>query len=208
MGLWVRELAGQKAHEADASGRIIELVDLEGLAARRVVSRAEHDLLSAIKHRLAEIDGLAEWIAQVEEDGVYRYYHQSFKVYSLQIAIKKALSLFESIAPEGTWLNDWFLAICQTALEHEFSVLDRTWDWDRMNQNWHAETRPILEGFWHCSYFVRMLARYGRELDEAAGGAALRVGCGALPVRPSLSRTTGSGILTAVSRSGSRRAAR
>jgi L-rhamnose isomerase len=35
-----------------------------------------------------------------------------------------------------------------------------------MNENWQAKTRPILEAFWHCSYFLRMLERFGRELDE------------------------------------------
>jgi hypothetical protein len=40
-------------------------------------------------------------------------------------------------------------------------------DLARSNRNWQAETRPILDGFWHCRYFIQMLARYGRGLDAA-----------------------------------------
>ena len=143
----------------------------------------DEKLLLAIKAHLDEIDALIAELAGLEEAGVYRYYHQSFKVYSLQAAIEQALQLLERIAPVGTQLNHWFLPICGEALQHKFRLLDRTWDWDRMNQNWHAGTRPILEAFWHCSYFLRMLARFGRELDEPPTPASGKNFAG-LSVRP------------------------
>lgn len=120
---------------------------------------AERELLGAIKQRPDDIDGLLKGFAEAEEDGVYRYYHQSLKVYALQRAVKVAQRLFEDLAPEHTRLNAWCVSICQAACEHQF-------DSGRSNENWQAETRPILEGFWHCSYFLRMMARYGRELEE------------------------------------------
>jgi hypothetical protein len=83
-------------------------------------------------------------------------------VYGIQAAVTRAKTLLEGLAPQGTQLNEWFVEICRDARAHKF-------DPNRSNQNWHAETRPILEGFWHCSYFMRMLARYGRELDEPPG---------------------------------------
>ncbi len=36
-----------------------------------------------------------------------------------------------------------------------------------VNANWQERTRPVLEAFWHCGYFLRQLARYGRELEAA-----------------------------------------
>jgi hypothetical protein len=121
---------------------------------------AHQVLLDAIKQRLDDVDRLVSACAEAEEDAVYRYYHQSFKVFGLQHLISHAGRLFAELAPGGTGLNPWFVAICDAATDHQF-------DLRRSNANWHTETRPILEAFWHCSYFARMLARYGRELDTA-----------------------------------------
>jgi hypothetical protein len=117
-------------------------------------------LLEAIKARLTHIDELCDAFDRAEEDGVYRYYHQSFKVYGLQSLIGGAMSLFDEVAPAGTKLNPWLQAIAAGATARRFDLV-------RSNRNWQAETRPILEGFWHCCYFIRMLARYGHELDAA-----------------------------------------
>ncbi len=123
-------------------------------------------LLESIKRRLPEIDELLATLAGMEEDSVYRYYHQSFKVYGLQTAIEQAQALIEGLAPDSTRMNEWFTSICQAALERKFSFDRERFDWERMNRQWHAETLPILQAFWHCLYFLRQLARYGRELDE------------------------------------------
>ena len=87
-------------------------------------------------------------------------------MFALQTAIEQAQALFGTLAPPGAALNDWFLSICAAALEHNSSPLDRTFDWGRMNDHWQAWTRPILEAFWHCSFFLRAMARYGRKLKE------------------------------------------
>lgn len=34
------------------------------------------------------------------------------------------------------------------------------------NSRWLAETRPIVEAFFHARYFLEMAIRYGKELDE------------------------------------------
>ena len=43
-------------------------------------------LLEAIKANLAEIDRLLQLFAFDDEDGIYRFYHQSFKVYHYSTA--------------------------------------------------------------------------------------------------------------------------
>lgn len=119
---------------------------------------AERQLLAVLKQRQEEVDGLLGIFESAEEDGVYRYYHQSFKVYSLQGAVERAQRLFQELAPTGAALNPWLVAICEDACAHRF-------DPARSNRHWQEETRPILEAFWHCRYFLRQLARYGRELE-------------------------------------------
>ena len=117
------------------------------------------ELLESIKRRMEEIDRLASGLSDTEEDGVYRYYHQSLEGYTLQRGVIVVSEFLQSLAPAGIELNPWFVAICDEACAHKF-------DFKTSNQNWHAETRPILEALWHCSYFVRMLARFGRELEQ------------------------------------------
>jgi len=126
----------------------------------------ERELLNAINANREAIDKLAARLAVLEERGVYKYYTQSFKVFALQNAIEHGQELLDRLAAPGTGLNDWFLSIRAAALEHKFNLLDRTFDWDPMNEDWHTWTRPILEAFWRCSFFLRMLARFGSELDE------------------------------------------
>ena len=119
---------------------------------------AEGELLDHLKQRVEEIDALLAALESLEEDGVYRYYHQSWEVYGLQEAVKRARELFEELAPRGTRLNPWLSRICEEGCAHQFDLA-------RSNQRWQEETRPILEAFWHCLYFLRQLSRYGRELD-------------------------------------------
>src|ERR1700722_18914787 len=92
-------------------------------------------LLEAIKTQLTCIDELCDAFDRAEEDGVYRYYHQSFKVYGLQSLIRYAMSLFGEGGPAGTEGTPWLQAIAAGATAHRF-------DLESSNRNWHAETRP------------------------------------------------------------------
>lgn len=97
---------------------------------------------------------LAELLASVEddEDPVYRFYHQSFKVYGLQhrtIRIKEALAallLKRALEP-------WFLEIVTQGT-------GLTWTQEH-NARWTEITRPIVEAYWHSRYFLQMAVRYG-----------------------------------------------
>jgi hypothetical protein len=70
----------------------------------------EARLLEAIKAMLRKLEAI---LAQTEEpwgceDGVYRFYHQSFKVYGLQRLTKDVVEALQAIAPERK-LDAWFL---------------------------------------------------------------------------------------------------
>ncbi len=106
--------------------------------------------LPALKKLLAECNG--HWCY---EDGVYRFYHGSFKVYHLQQSTEEIVAALRALAPERP-LNETFLQI----------VADGTGKiWEQShNQQWEEITRPILEAFFHARYFLEMVVRYGKEL--------------------------------------------
>jgi hypothetical protein len=91
------------------------------------------------------------------EDGIYRFYHQSFKVYYLQALTEAICTALASLLPDRP-LNVWF---SQTVAEGTGKQFDPS-----HNDDWLRHTRPIVEAFFHAHYFLRMACKYGRELDE------------------------------------------
>ena len=90
------------------------------------------------------------------EDPVYRFYHHSFKVYSLQKQTEAMVDLLRKLSPERQ-LNSCFVEIVAAGTEKEFRLED--------NKRWTAMTRPILEAFFHARFFLEMALRY-RSLRE------------------------------------------
>ena len=91
------------------------------------------------------------------EDPVYRFYHQSFKVYHLQADIAEIVKALQDLAPHLP-LNPWFTQIVGEGTAEQFTM--------EVNQRWVEATRPILEAFFHARYFLEMVCKYGRELNE------------------------------------------
>jgi hypothetical protein len=115
------------------------------------------ELFAALRASLPELEALlAECSSHWGyEDPVYRFYHQSFKVYALQAATEKIVARLQALAPAQP-LNEWFLQIVREGTGHPFSP--------EHNRRWLAVTRPILEAFFHARYFLEMAVRYGKEL--------------------------------------------
>ena len=94
------------------------------------------------------------------EDAMYRFYHQSFKVYRLQQHTRQAVDLFRSISQTvNLKLDPWFEKIVAEGTDIEFDTSH--------NRDWLHYTRPQVEAFFHAKYFVEMMVKYGRELDAA-----------------------------------------
>ena len=119
----------------------------------------QDDLLENLKNNLNKLESHYEMFCRNEPDDVYRFYHQSFKVFGMTNQIKSAKSLFDELAPANASLNPWFTKIFDEAIDKEFN--------DEANQNWLRETRPILEGFWHAKYFLEQMIRSVKKLDTA-----------------------------------------
>jgi hypothetical protein len=101
--------------------------------------RLESDLLRSIAARIDELEELlGQCSGQGYEDPIYRFYHQSLKVYYVQETTKAIIAALQSLAPELP-LNDWFIEIVRQATGSEFSLED--------NSNWVPITRPIVEAF-------------------------------------------------------------
>lgn len=143
--------------------RCVWVIPAQRSASLQELPALDERLLENAKARIGDVERLAAAFERAEEDGVYRYYHQSFKVFGLQSLVRAALALLSELTPAEEPLYHRFTAICREALAHE-------WRWNEMqavNANWQERARPVLEAFWHCGYFLRQLARYGRELEAA-----------------------------------------
>ena len=90
------------------------------------------------------------------EDMFYRFYHQSWKVYSVQQTTTQAVALLQSLLPDWE-LNDQFVEIIRQGTGK---------DWDEShNADWQLHTRPLLEAFAHTKYMIEMSVRYA-DLTE------------------------------------------
>jgi hypothetical protein len=116
-------------------------------------------LLDSIKSKLPSLEGLVFPFNVDYEDGVYRFYHNSFKVYYLQDLTVKAVDIFENIAKAT---ND---EVCHWFKQIVADGTGKKWDADH-NRDWLLQTRPIVEAFLHTKYFLDMMIKYGRELDS------------------------------------------
>lgn len=138
-----------------------------------VQSRFQRDqaLLEAIKANLPQLESLLAEFLYEYEDRVYRFYHQSFKVHSLQNYTLKAMAVFKTIADATHGqLCSLFEEIVADGTGIEFEM--------DHNKDWLLHTRPIVEAFLHAKYFLEMMVKYGREIDSApialpAGWAAI-----------------------------------
>ena len=129
-------------------------------------------LLANIKRDLAALTTLADRATghSAEEDLVYRFWHQSFKVYWIQDLTLGIVEALQAIAPDHCDLDERFRQIIDEGT-------GKTFEYEH-NERWLTETRPMLEAFWHADYMLRMAVRYGQDLDEApsllpSGWAAL-----------------------------------
>lgn len=122
---------------------------------RRVL---EETLLRNIKAQMPDLRTLLEecddhWGS---EDLVYRFYHQSFKVYSIQHLTEQIVTALKGLVPDHL-LDGWFMTIVEEGTDRTFEV--------SYNKDWPVHTRPMLEAYWHARYMLGMVVRYGEQLE-------------------------------------------
>jgi hypothetical protein len=110
-----------------------------------------------ISHLIDLLD-LNEEVKFAYEDGTYRFYHQSYKVYDLQNLTTLMVELFQRIAQEiGRELNPWFLEIITEGTGLTFK--------HEHNNNWLSHTQTIVGSFLHAKYFMEMMINHGLTME-------------------------------------------
>jgi len=120
------------------------------------------EMLSLWENVRAAVPTLEDILAGTDEEWwsenlIYRFYHQSYKVYRLQDLTMKIVLALQWLAPVRE-LNEWFLTIVREETGKRFTYSD--------NARWLEAPRPILEAFFHARYFLGMLIKYGREIEH------------------------------------------
>jgi hypothetical protein len=128
-------------------------VEPQAGAGRDAAASPEESLLRSLRRDQGE---LARHLEEVSghwgyEDPIYRFYHQSFKVYGLQGSTESIVQRLRSLAPDLR-LAPWFEEIVQAGTGKRFKTED--------NARWAEATRPILEAFFHARFFLEMAVRY------------------------------------------------
>jgi hypothetical protein len=146
--------------EPDDTGTVRPSGVADPLAEYRRRGQLGEELLATIQSQLPELEALLEEVTSHwhAEDGFYRFYHQSFKVYALQGDTERVVAALRALMPARE-LNQWFAQIIREGTGKTFA--------SEHNQRWLAETRPILEAFFHARMMLELAVRYGRELATA-----------------------------------------
>jgi len=124
------------------------------------MERKDNELLTNLKNKLPELEKLlgeinSEWHY---EDLVYRFYHQSFKVYYAQNDTQRIVEALQLLMPDVK-LNKWFNELIAEGTGKAFTY--------EHNKDWLKHTRPMLEALFHAKYFLEMAVKYGKELEKA-----------------------------------------
>jgi hypothetical protein len=135
-----------------------QCASFEDLFTRRDERPEVQQLLSNIKRDLPALTALRdECHGNDGEDGVYRFYHGSFKVYWLQDLTERIVAQLRQMLPERE-LNPYSVQIFGEGTGMTFTK--------EHNKRWLEVTRPIVEAFFHARYFLDMAVKYAQVLDD------------------------------------------
>jgi hypothetical protein len=116
-------------------------------------SPPEAALLLSLRRDRQDLESLLERCSDHwgYEDPVYRFYHQSFKMFGLQDQTRSIVERLQALAPDLP-LNPRFVQIIESGTGKAFKLED--------NEHWPEVTRPIVEAFFHARFFLEMAVRY------------------------------------------------
>lgn len=137
----------------EEAGQTIEAAPPDAEQETPAVGEAEEALLANLRRDRRELERLLQESSSHwgYEDPIYRFYHQSFKVYGLQQQTRAIIERLQALAPDRP-LNSWLIEIVKSGTGKEFKMED--------NEHWQGVTRPILEAFFHARFFLEMAVRY------------------------------------------------
>ena len=144
------------AESCDAVPPAAAIADDDGDAPQR---SDEERLLARIRGSLESLEAILSRADDHwgREDAVYRFYHHSFKVYSVQSLTTETVTALQQLMPDRP-LCAAFRSVVAEGTGRAFSPDD--------NLRWSETTRPMLEAFFHAHYFLEMTLKYGRSLES------------------------------------------
>ena len=136
----------REGQEHEPPARLLAEAERHALEAALLANvHAQHEALKALLAASSDHWGF--------EDPVYRFYHQSFKVFWLQQQTDAIVRRLSGLLPDCP-LHPWFLEIVRQGTGKEFATSD--------NNRWTLVTRPIVEAFFHARFFLEMAVRYAK----------------------------------------------
>jgi hypothetical protein len=136
-----------------------EIAHKAGFSVRRCISMEEVLILekafiAKIRENILVLGKLLDKVNNTYEDSIYRFYHQSFKVYDLRELVQEVELTLNNLKPDPRLqLNAYLAEIFKNASDIG------AWK-DDYNTDWLAHTRPILDAYFHAKYFLEMLIKY------------------------------------------------
>ena len=83
----------------------------------------EVELLRNIKKNHSRLKQLLDSVSESSEDEIYRFYHQSFKVYRLQQTTERVVEALRELLPERKF-NERFVKLVKEGTGKQFSDRD------------------------------------------------------------------------------------
>jgi hypothetical protein len=123
-------------------------------------------LFANIKSNQKELENLLAKITRHEgeyEGLIYRFYHNSFKVYDLHQTIENIINLLKKIDPKT---EPTFCELFKALIGEASSV--GSWKIDH-NQRWKETAGKIVEAFFHAKYMLEMAVNCAKLYQEKPG---------------------------------------
>lgn len=117
------------------------------------------ELLASTRGALPDLEVLLDRILEDWNhwDGIYRFYHRSFKVYQLQELTLQIRDALQVLMPDLT-MNRFFLQILEAGTGREFQDSD--------NDSWVESTLPVVTAYLNAKVWLETAVRCGRAYDH------------------------------------------
>ena len=119
----------------------------------------EFKLLAGVKERMPELTELLATMNARCEDGVYRFYHGSFKVYTLQSCTEHTIEIVLALAPNPA-LDSRFVEIMLAGTGKEFGAKGEESGPDAPGMSWRRSSTLAIS--LRCSASTAARRRAGR----------------------------------------------
>jgi len=122
-------------------------------------------LLSNIKDSLSSLSEIKRSVNEpcngAAEEGIYRFYHFSFKCYYLQQLTEVIVAKLRQLSP-----NDPTEKLCVFFEDIISQGTGKKWEYQH-NADWQTHTRPIVEAFMHANHMLCLAVEYGSRYEKS-----------------------------------------